>query len=271
MDVRAGATVVHYVEHGAGLPVLLLHGAGVDHREPEACFEPIFASVGNVRRIYPDLPGMGRTVATAELRSAENVLDVLLEFAQRVTNGVPYLLVGHSAGAYFAQAMAAREQGRVAGLALVCPLLQTLRDVPDHRVVTGSQEIGDEVFRSYFVIHTPEMVARYERYVAPGAALADNAALARIAERWQFSSVGSASYEGPTLIIAGRLDSTAGFAAALDLVADYPSASVAVLDDVGHALPHEQPDLLRALTVDWLARVDHVTRSASAPAGPNDV
>ena len=43
MERRAGAVTFHYVEHGAGRPVLVLHGAGVDHREAEACFEPAFA------------------------------------------------------------------------------------------------------------------------------------------------------------------------------------------------------------------------------------
>jgi hypothetical protein len=97
--------------------------------------------------------------------------------------------------------MAARRPAQVAGLALVCPLLPGLHDVPEHRVVAGSGEIGDDVFRSYFVIQTPEMLERYERYVAPAAALA-------------------------------------------------------VVDNAGHALPHEQPELLRALLTEWLARVE---------------
>jgi hypothetical protein len=42
MEIRAGQVVVNYVEHGTGRPVLVLHGAGVDHREAEACFEPLF-------------------------------------------------------------------------------------------------------------------------------------------------------------------------------------------------------------------------------------
>jgi len=41
MEIRVGQVVVHYVEHGTGRPVLILHGAGVDHREAEACLEPI--------------------------------------------------------------------------------------------------------------------------------------------------------------------------------------------------------------------------------------
>ena len=42
MEIRAGQVLVHYVEHGTGRPVLVLHGAGVDHREAEACFELAF-------------------------------------------------------------------------------------------------------------------------------------------------------------------------------------------------------------------------------------
>src|SRR4029453_17087694 len=112
-----------------------------------------------------------------------------------------YLLVGHSAGAYYAQAMAARRPTQVAGLALVCPLLPDLRDVPEHRVVAGSGDIGDDVFRSYFVIQTPEMLERYERYVAPPAALVDQEALDRLGERWALTPDDATAYAGPTVIV----------------------------------------------------------------------
>jgi pimeloyl-ACP methyl ester carboxylesterase len=259
MEIRVGQVVVHYVEHGTGRPVLILHGAGVDHREAEACFELAFDGVTGLRRIYPDLPGMGRTIAPETLRSADDVLDTLLNFAAEVSGGATHLLIGHSAGAYFAQAMAARRPAQVAGLALVCPLLPGLRDVPEHRVVAGSGEIGDDVFRSYFVIQTPEMLERYERYVAPAAALVDQAALERIGERWALTPDHAPPYPGPTVIVAGRLDSTVGYAAASDLVDQYPHASLAVVDDAGHALPHEQPELLHALLAEWLARVERST------------
>jgi pimeloyl-ACP methyl ester carboxylesterase len=255
VEIQAGQVVVHYVEHGTGRPVLVLHGAGVDHREPEACFEPILDGLPGLRRIYPDLPGMGRTVAPETLRGADDVLHTLLDFTDEVIGGTPHLLIGHSAGGYYAQAMAARRPTQVAGLALVCPLLPDLRDVPEHRMVAGSGEVGDDVFRSYFVIQTPEMLERYERYVAPAAALVDQEALERIGERWALTQDHAPAYAGPTVVVAGRLDSTVGYAAATDLVDHYPHASLAVLDDAGHALPHEQPELLRALLADWLARV----------------
>lgn len=166
MEIRAGQVVVNYVEHGTGRPVLVLHGAGVDHREAEACFEPLFDDRAGLRRIYVDLPGMGRTAAPENLCSADDVLEALLNFAEEATGGKAHLLIGHSAGAYYAPAMAAKRPALVVGLALVCPLLPGLRDVPEHRRIAGSGEIGDDVSRSYFVIQTPEMLERYLRYVA---------------------------------------------------------------------------------------------------------
>jgi pimeloyl-ACP methyl ester carboxylesterase len=259
MEIQLVQVAIHYVEHGAGRPVLVLHGAGVDHREAEACFEPAFDGVAGLRRIYPDLPGMGRTFAPETLRSADDVLDTLLGFVDEAIGGTGYLLIGHSAGAYYAQAMAARRPAQVAGLALICPLLSGLRDVPEHRVVVGSGEIGDDVFRSYFVIQTPELLERYERYVAPAATLVDDAAMERIGERWALTSDDAPAYPGPTVVVAGRLDSTVGYAAAADLVHHYPHASLAIVDDAGHALPHEQPELLHALLAEWLVRVERAS------------
>ncbi|WP_369138676.1 alpha/beta fold hydrolase [Modestobacter versicolor] len=255
MEVRAGRVLVHCAAHGAGRPVLVLHGAGVDHREAEACFEPLLRDVPGLLRVYPDLPGSGRTAAPPTLGSADDVLATLLAFADAVAGAGPCLLVGHSAGAYFAAAMAARRPDRVAGLALVCPLLPGVRDVPEHRVVAGPGGLGDDGFAGYFVVQTPEMLDRYERFVAPAAALVDEAAMERIGARWELSG-DDPPYPGPTLVVAGRLDSTVGYAAAVDLLGSAPHASLAVLDDTGHALPHEQPELLGALLAEWLRRVE---------------
>ncbi|MFF0454192.1 alpha/beta fold hydrolase [Nocardia africana] len=268
MELRAGEVDFHYVEHGTGRPVVVLHGAGVDHREAEACFEHILGGGAGVRRIYPDLPGTGHTTAPETLCSADDVLDALLRFADAVTGG-DFLLVGHSAGGYYAQAMAARRADRVAGLALVCPLLPGLRDIPAPRVVAGPGDLGDDGFRGYFVVQTPDMLDRYERFVAPAAALADPAAARRIGERWQLSADGAPPYPGPTTIVAGRLDSTVGCAAATDLFARCPRATLAVVDEAGHALPHEQPELLRALLAEWLTRVARDRTNPAHTSTPN--
>jgi pimeloyl-ACP methyl ester carboxylesterase len=253
MERGVGEVAVHYVEIGEGAPVLVLHGAGVDHREAVACFEPALSASGGYRRIYPDLPGMGQTRAPASLESADDVLDVLVGFADEIVGPEPVLLVGHSAGAYYAQGFAARQPDRVAGLALICPLLSGVRDVSEHRPVVGTDDLGDDEFRGYFVVQTPAMLERYERFVAPAVRLVDAAAMARTGERWELS-LPEVTYEGPTLVVAGRRDSTVGYAAAVDLLDRYPMATLAVLDHAGHALPHEQPRLLAELLREWLVR-----------------
>ncbi|MDE9364795.1 alpha/beta hydrolase [Luteipulveratus sp. YIM 133132] len=250
---QVGQVPVHYVEHGDGMPLLVLHGAGVDHREVEACFEPALATVGGFRRLYPDLPGMSRTPAPASVASADDVLDTLVGFAADVAGSEPVLLAGHSAGAYYARGFAARQPDAVAGLALVCPLLPEARDIPEHRPVVAA-DLGDEEFRGYFVQQTPQMLDRYERFVAPAAALVDPDAMERIGARWDLTMPDAAGFDRPVLVVAGRQDSTVGYAAAADLVEEYPQATVAVVDGAGHALPHERPDLLAALLVDWLTR-----------------
>jgi pimeloyl-ACP methyl ester carboxylesterase len=254
MDCPVGDVPVYHVTYGEGRPVLVLHGAGVDHREAAACFEPGLEAAGRYRRIYPDLPGMGRTQAPESLRSANDVLEVLLGFADEVAGSDTFLVVGHSAGAYYAHGIAARRPDQVSGLALVCPLLAGIRDVPEHHAVVAADGLGDEEFRGYFVVQTPAMLDRYERFVAPAIPLVDQAAMARIGERWQLDGTEGPAYPGPTLVVAGRQDSTVGYAAAMDLLDHYPQSTLAVLDGAGHALPHEQPKLLAGLIDDWLSR-----------------
>jgi pimeloyl-ACP methyl ester carboxylesterase len=263
MEYLVGDVPVHYAEHGDGEPVLILHGAAVDHREMMACLEPVFAATRGYRRIYPDLPGMGRTPAPETVRTADDVLDVLLAFLDGVIDG-PLLLVGHSAGAYYAHAIAVRRRDQVSGLALLCPLLPGIREVPEHQVVRRSGPIGDAAFREYFTVQTHETLDRYVRYVEPGARLADHAALGRIGDRWELAAPEDGSpNDCPTLVLTGRQDSTVGYAAAWDLVEACPRATFALLDCAGHALPHEQPELLEALVTEWLTRV---RRSVSSPS-----
>jgi pimeloyl-ACP methyl ester carboxylesterase len=222
-----------------------------------ACLEPVFDSLTGYRRIYLDLPGMGRTPAPDTIRSADDVLDVLLGFIDGVIGDERLLLVGHSAGAYFSQAIAGRRPEQVAGLALLCPLLAGSHDVPDHEVVYSSGDLGDAEFQGYFTVQTAETLDRYERYVEPAGRLVDMFALERIGERWELTDPihAEAPYRRPTLLLTGRQDSTVGYAATWELLGQYPRATFAVLDRAGHALPHEQPELLGALVTEWLGRV----------------
>jgi pimeloyl-ACP methyl ester carboxylesterase len=259
---------VHYAQHGSGMPVLGLHGAGVDHREIMGALEPLFADRPEYRRIYPDLPGMGRTPAPAAIESNDAVLELLGGLVDAAIGEEAFLVVGHSYGGYLARAIANRRPGQVAGLALICSTSEQGRqdERPKHVVLHTADGLDPDSalepelaaeFRNYLVVHTSQTLQRFQETVAPGMALVDHAALERIFERWQLRTAPEqgAPYANPTLILAGRQDATVGYAGAWRLLEHYPRATVAVLDRAGHGLTHEQVALSTALLAEWLDRV----------------
>ena len=260
---------VHYAEYGSGTPVLALHGAGVDHREIAGALEPIFRSVPGFRRLYPDLPGMGRTPAPGTITSNDDVLDLLIGFIDSTIGDEPMLVIGQSYGGYLAGAVANRRPEQVIGLALICPIGAQTHNVPQHEVLVSSAELTGELdseleasYRNYFVAQTPETLSRFQEFVAPALSLVDESSLARIFTHWELRDLPEAAkpYPHPVLILAGRQDATAGYTGPCELVEHYPRSTLAVLDRAGHALLHEQPTLTEALVVEWLARVrEHST------------
>ena len=268
---------VHCADHGGGTPLLALHGGSVDHREIMGALEPVFADRPGYRRLYPDLPSMGRTPAPETIESTDAVLELLLGLVDEVIGEELFLVAGHSFGGYLARAIANRRPDRVAGLAVICSLEgdQGQGDEPPEPVVlhaaadldvdgTLDSEMAAE-FRDYLVVQTPETLRRFQETVVPGVALADQAAMERMSARWQLRTAPEQGprFASPTLILAGRQDSTVGYAAAWRLLEHYPRATLAVLDRAGHALPHEQPGLLGALVGEWLDRVREETTSES--------
>jgi pimeloyl-ACP methyl ester carboxylesterase len=260
---------VHYAQHGSGTPVLALHGAGVDHREIMGALEPLFTDRPGYRRLYPDLPGMGRTPAPDTIDSTDAVLDLLLGLVDAVIGEQAFLVVGHSSGGYLARAIANRRPRQVAGLALISPLVADQGggdERPEHVVLHTADDLDVDgalapemaaVYRDYLVVQTPQTLRRFQETVAPGAELADQAALERMGARWLLRSSPEQGpvYPHPTLILTGRQDATLGYAGAWRLLEHYPRATFAVLDRAGHGLPHEQVELLGALLGEWLDRV----------------
>jgi pimeloyl-ACP methyl ester carboxylesterase len=258
---------LNYVAHGDGIPVLALHGWTPDHRLMSGCLEPIFADLPGYRRIYPDLPGMGRSPA-GSIDSSDGIMAALEEFIATEIGDEPFLVIGESYGGYLARALVARRPGQILGLGLICSIGVTLdradRKVPEHVVLQqdpgvldslSEQEIAD--FTEITVVQTASTLQHYRDDVAPGLDLADAEALDRIHKNWALTIAPESGpvYPRPTLIICGRQDSSTGYEDQFPLLPHYPRATYAVLDMAGHNLQIEQPELLDALIREWLGRV----------------
>ena len=117
VEVDAGGRV-HLLEHGAGPPVVLLHGTG----NPAGFLLPLLRELHGVRAIAPDRPGVGLSDPTnlpaARYREAAVAwLDRLLDTLELDTT----TLLGHSGGAMWAMWYALAHPDRIRRLVLLGP------------------------------------------------------------------------------------------------------------------------------------------------------
>jgi len=255
---RRTSVRLHVVEEGSGVPVLALHG----------CLEPFFARRPGYRRLYPDLPGMGRSPAPESIASSDDVLDAVQDLVDEAIGDAPFLLVGESYGGYLARGLVRARPEQVLGLALICPIgtavehaertrpeLRVLR--PDPALVASLDPRLAREYTELAVVQSPETLRRFRDEIMAGLDLADRAALARIRRRWRLRTdpESGPAYDRPTLILAGRQDNSVGYVDQFALLPHYPRATFAVLDVAGHNLQIEQPGLFDALLGEWLDRV----------------
>jgi pimeloyl-ACP methyl ester carboxylesterase len=258
----AGVPRLHHVEHGDGIPVVVLHGAYSALAETEGYLEPYFRARPGHRRIYVDLPGMGNSPA-AGIAGPDDALAAVESVLHDLVGDAPFLLVAQSYGCYLARGLADRRPTQVAGLAMICPLLVSGELAGEHAPVLVEGDLEgvltaeqDAEYRGYFVVQTPETAERFLDAVAPVLGRFDAAAVERIMEgRLDPDPDDGAAFTAPTLIAVGRQDAVVGYADQWGLCDQYPQATFAALDMAGHALPHERPALLEALLDDWLARI----------------
>ncbi len=257
---------------GEGKPVVLLHGLGCDHRLMTGCMEPVFAQRPGYRRIYVDLPGMGRSDAPVEWASSDGILELLRVLVAELTGGERFLLAGESYGGYLARGLLATELGALAdGLLLICPVTvpePEKRELPPVGVRCYDEEFLGELgpkeraaFCNLAVLATRSVYKRYEEEIAPGLKISNGEFVAALRRNYVFSfdvdaRVRALGFDRPALLLAGRQDICVGYRDLWKLLEDMPRAAFALLDLAGHNLQIERPKIFAALVGDWLDRTE---------------
>jgi pimeloyl-ACP methyl ester carboxylesterase len=257
---------------GEEMPIVMVHGMGVDHRTMKACMEPVFQNrTDEWRRIYFDLPGMGRTKGADWIANSDGMLEFVLSFIDQVIPHEPFLLVGESYGGYLVRGVIRERPDDVGGMLLICPLVvadDEQRDVPPCSVLlrdSALQESLDPEERSFLdlflVDQSEEHWERFRDEMLVGFEGGDTAFKARIrgdVESYAFSfdvDEVPVPFEKPSLILTGRQDCLVGYRDAWKLLPNYPRGSFVVLDVAGHGLQIDQAVLFDALVHEWLDRV----------------
>jgi pimeloyl-ACP methyl ester carboxylesterase len=103
MECELESITIHYEMIGEGRPIILLHGYPLDHRYMVHDMEPFFEHREGWKRIYPDLPGMGKTPGADWITTQDQILDIVLDFIDQVIPGQRFVVAGASYGGYLAR------------------------------------------------------------------------------------------------------------------------------------------------------------------------
>jgi pimeloyl-ACP methyl ester carboxylesterase len=261
--------MLHHVDTGEGIPVLIFHGATLDHRHMMESLEPVFAERPGWRRIYVDLPGHGQSPPRDSIRTQDDLLSAVMDFATDILGDARFAIAGESRGSYVAQGMIHLNPAPVIGAALIVPGGSPSADpdrLPPHQVFVTDPDLWVEMslderkwMGGFHVVQNSAILKKMRRTKHPARALCDQDQADRVNANFDFSfhRLGERTdFDGPSVIIAGRQDSLSGYLDAMDLVAGFSRASLAVLDTAGHGVAWERPELFNALVVDWLQRME---------------
>jgi pimeloyl-ACP methyl ester carboxylesterase len=272
MECKLKNITVHYESFGEGRPILLLHGTGVDHTYMMSDMEPLFKKRSGWKRIYPDLPGHGLTPGLDWITDQDKVLEVILEFVDAVIPGERFVLTGSSKGAYLARGVVHQRFESVNGLLLTVPVIMAdtpKREMPAHVTLVPNPQLVSELepgeedgFFQIAVVQSQKTLDYVRTNFTKSGQLFNEAFLTKIVESPETNNFSfevdtlPKPFPAPALIVAGRQDAAVGYRDVWKILENYPRATFAILDRMGHLMGAEQVDLFHVLAGEWLDRVE---------------
>ena len=236
----------------------------------KGCMEPVFNKISGYKRIYMDLPGMGKTKGESFITSQDLMLDIVIRFIKKVVKNENFLLAGESYGGYLARGVVYKMPEKIDGLFLLCPAIileEKKRDVPAHVVLKKDKGLlsklapeDAESFDSMQVVENESIWKRYRDEILCAVNEADIDFIDNIDKSGYDFSFDvdniNVKFNKPTSIVLGRQDSCVGYKDAWKILEKYPRATFAVLDAAGHNLQLEQPEMFNNFAYEWLKRVE---------------
>jgi pimeloyl-ACP methyl ester carboxylesterase len=248
---RAGI-VYEFSDEGrpGGRPLLLIHGAGAEHRFWPKELRHLTA----LQVLAPDLPGHGASPGPAEgsiAASATRLRQWLQEIGLR-----PIILVGHSMGSAIALEFALHWPEDVAGLVLVGsgvrlpvnPWLLQATAEPD-LLPTAVAKITQWSFARQAPRELSDWVTERTMAAAPGVLHRDLAACDGFDAAARLPQL-----HLPALVLCGQEDRMTPPPASLALAEAIPNAELEFIADAGHYVMLEQPAGVVHRLRTWLTR-----------------
>ena len=261
---------INYEIIGNGKPFIMLHGYYPDHRVMTGCMEPILSTKENYKRIYIDLPGMGKSESAEWINSSDIMLDIIISFIEKIIPNENFLLAGESYGGYLARGLVYKMADKIDGILLICPLIiaeYKKRDVPEHVVLVKDNKLLPKLipheaqeFNSGAVVQSEKIYERYVTEIKSGIKISNAKFLHNIRRNgYEFSfdvDKLNNKFDKPVLILLGKQDNCVGYKDSWNILENFPRATFVVLDRAGHNLQIEQAEVFNSLVNEWLLRVN---------------
>jgi Predicted hydrolases or acyltransferases (alpha/beta hydrolase superfamily) len=257
---------LNYKIIGEGKPILMIHGYGVDHKLMVGCMEPLFSNKENYKRIYLDLPGMGKSQCAEWITNSDIMLEIVMEFINKIVPNENFLVAGESYGGYITRGLVYKMADRIDGVLLICPVIlpkYSDRNVSEHIVLVKDEQVLSKLtteeagsFNDSTVVQSERIYERYKKEIISGVELANEEFIGKfIKTGYSFTFAVDKldeKFNKPTLMLLGKQDDCVGYKDAWNILDNYPRATFAVLDKAGHNLQIEQEELFKVLVKQWL-------------------
>jgi pimeloyl-ACP methyl ester carboxylesterase len=246
---------------GAGTPLVLLHAFPLDGRMWAPQVE---ALAGTYQVIVPDLRGFG---AARDQAVEEAGMDLLADDLLRLLDdrGLDRVVLGGlSLGGYVALAFLRRHADRVSGLVLLDTKASADGDQARadrlkmaERVLAEGNDFVPEVMLPKLLgqtsrEHRPEVVEKVTALIREQTPRAIAGAQRGMAARAATTDV-LATIKVPTLVVTGEEDVVTGPEIGRDLAAGIPGARFLLVEEAGHLVNLEQPEIVNEALLDFLA------------------
>lgn len=232
----------YYEVHGAGAPLLLLHGGFCS-------IESLTAQIEHLAPAYqvhaPERPGQGRTADREGPITFEGMVRDTLAYLDAQGLGAVHV-VGFSDGAITGLLLARDHPERVRSLVAISGNLDP-SGFAEGEEGTEGEDGEDDSFRPFR--------EAYDRLSPDGPEHGD-VVLEKLVAMWtsqpQIPAASLAAVAAPTLVMAGQHDSIRTDHT-LEIARSIPDAQVAIVPGASHLLMDERPALVNLLIAEFLA------------------
>lgn len=254
---QVNGTTITYEIHRQGEPLLLIHGAGIDHTE----WQPQMEALGqHFQLIMPDLRGHGESGQTTTPYSIELFAEDMIGLLD-VLKIERTLICAHSMGGPVAQCMAARRPERVKAL-ILAETNYGFEDMPFMRVVVAASK---PIVKLMGVPRLVDMAIR--QFMVQGAEIDEvfwAAYAPQIANPANFWNIWDANdkFKGkeqlpriqcPTLVMIAeknRVTHKMGH----HMAATIPNARLVMIKNAGHGLNWDNPQDFNAAVIEFFQK-----------------